>query len=134
MNLGKKKITGSKLNVCMFVPSIQNRILAPSQAVDSKLNPSLATVQDGVLANLQRWFAIAFLRVFQTSHRLQASTCSVVRPSPCWFVELPYKTGEGSVVHHALCSQKGDLVKVSWGKFCSRGFRGACYTISHPKI
>src|SRR6218665_2834695 len=52
------------------------------------------------------------LSVFHETPSL-ALTSSVIRPSESSPLGLAY-TGEDSVVHHDLCVQQGDLVKVVW--------------------
>src|SRR6218665_3489058 len=71
------------------------------------------------------------LSVFHETPSL-ALTSSVIRPSGSSPQGLAY-TGEDSVVHHDLCVQQGDLVKVVWWALeQQRRFETLATPFSHP--
>src|SRR6218665_3072255 len=73
------------------------------------------------------------LSVFHETPSL-ALTSSVIRPSESSPLGLAY-TGEDSVVHHDLCVQQGDLVKVVWRAIeQQRLFETLATPFSHPPI
>ena len=73
------------------------------------------------------------LSVFHETPSL-ALTSSVIRPSGSSPQGLAY-TGEDSVVHHDLCLQQGDLVKVVWWAIeQQRPFETLATPFSHPLL
>src|SRR6218665_2381352 len=86
------------------------------------------------LGYIERWSPKSFLSVFFMRHHLFALTSSVIRPSGSSPLGLAY-TGEDSVVHHDLCAQQGDLVKVVWWAIeQQRLFETLATPFSHPLL
>src|SRR6218665_1551905 len=86
------------------------------------------------LLHIERWSRKSFLSVFFHETPSLALTSSVIRPSGSSPQGLVY-TGEDSVVHHDLCVQQGDLVKVVWWAIeQQRFFETLATPFSHPNF